>query len=78
MSSATLHVDRIKQINRLIEEMSRFGPTRNAELELNAAHVAAVRSLSYSMSEEALRAVIYDAMYTRTGEIRSTPVGFRA
>lgn len=63
MSSPELSVLRIKLINRLIDEISKLAPTRNAERELAAAHTAAIRSLNYSMSEGDLRAVIYDAMF---------------
>ena len=73
MSSVGLSTARIKQINRLVEEVSRFGSTRNVELELNAALTAGIRSLNFPMSEEALRAVIYDAMFAPSGQMRGLP-----
>lgn len=63
MSSNKVSASSIKLINSLIEDMRKFGSSKNVEREFEAAHIATMRSMAFPMSEEALRAVIYDAMF---------------
>jgi len=62
LSSNNLSVSRIATIDRLVLEVSACGaPSIFAQRE--ASHLAAVRSLTHSMTVGELRAVIYDSLF---------------
>jgi len=63
MSSAGLTIKNVELIKRLVLEVSKYGTTRDAARERQAATTAATRIEKNTMSEEELRAVIYDAVF---------------
>jgi hypothetical protein len=54
---------RARLIDRLVEEIGGRSPFRNPQRELEAVRIASFRSANYTMTEEALRAVIYDHLF---------------
>lgn len=60
-------------INDLVEDVSRSGVYPSATLRMHAAHVAAMRVVSFSMKEADLRAVVHDVLFPFSGA--SSPKG---
>ena len=63
MSSIEPTTQEMDIIDRLVREVSRHGPVPDAVRQMEAANTAALRVVSGPMSEEELRAVIYDAVF---------------
>ena len=62
MSSGNLSISRIAAIDRLVLEISACG-TPSIFAQREASHLAAMRSMTHSMSDGELRAVIYDSLF---------------